>query len=115
MKRLTSLLQTIRLRQIITVFLVAITFLVSSAFSSNLQAQARSITPEADAYQVERSDNDNRAQYLREDQIENSQDQLKSTADNIREKLNLDEELPQSTKEFFNQVQDKVDDVIPGK
>ena len=115
MKRVISFLQTIRLRQVVTVFLVAVTFLVSSAFSSDLQAQARSITPEADSYQVDRSNNDNRAQYLQEDQIENSQNKLKSTADNIREKLNLDEELPRSTKEFLNQVEDKVDDILPGE
>lgn len=37
---------------------------------------------------------------------------IQRAADNVREKLNLDEPVPQSTKDFLNDVQQKVDDVV---
>jgi hypothetical protein len=45
------------------------------------------------------------------DLIDNSRNKLKGAADNIREKLNLDEPLPKSTKNFLNQVDEKVEKV----
>ena len=45
-------------------------------------------------------------------QIENSQNKLRQGANNIREKLNLNEDTPQATKDFLNSVKDKVGDVV---
>ncbi|BAY22062.1 hypothetical protein NIES2100_18250 [Calothrix sp. NIES-2100] len=47
--------------------------------------------------------------------IENSQNKLGKAANNIREKLNLDEDTPRATKDFVNSVKNKVGDVVnPG-
>lgn len=48
-------------------------------------------------------------------QIENSQNKLSKAADNIREKLNLDEETPQATKDFMHSVKSKVGEVVNPK
>lgn len=40
------------------------------------------------------------------------QKNLKDIGENIREKLNLDEPLPESTKEFLNSSENKVDKVV---
>jgi hypothetical protein len=114
MKRVISLLQTIRLRQLVAGFILGITLLLSSG-GGYAQAQpftAEPMTPEANSYQVDRTDADhvkNKAQDAGKDVIENSENKIKSVADNIREKLNLDEPLPRSTKEFLNDVQGKDD------
>lgn len=106
MKRVISFLQTIRLRQIITVFLAGITLWVSSAFGygSELQAQANTQTPEATSSQVNRSG--------AEDAGDGLIDTLKSAADNVREKLNLDEPLPESTKEFLDTAKEKANEAV---
>ncbi|BAY07932.1 hypothetical protein [Calothrix sp. NIES-2098] len=44
--------------------------------------------------------------------IENSQNKLGKAASNIREKLNLDEDTPRSTKEFVNSAKNKVGEVL---
>lgn len=40
---------------------------------------------------------------------------LGSFADNIREKLNLDEPIDPNTKEFFQDVKKNVESILPGK
>ncbi len=45
-------------------------------------------------------------------QIENSQNKLSKAADNIREKLNLDEDTPQATKDFMHSVKSKVGEIV---
>jgi hypothetical protein len=47
-------------------------------------------------------------------QVERSQDNFKSAADNVREKLNLDQPIYPGTKEFINDVQNKVEETIEG-
>ncbi len=110
MNRIISWLPTFNLHKILTVFLVGIAFLVMQAFSygNQLQAQAKPLTPEASAYEVDKSDtelikNDN-------DLVGESQRNLKDTADNVREKLNLDQPIYPGTKEFLNDVQESVKD-----
>lgn len=44
--------------------------------------------------------------------VENSRNNLKETADNVREKLNLDQPIPQSTKDFLNEVQNNFEDMV---
>jgi hypothetical protein len=110
MNRIISWLPNFNLHKILTVFLVGIAFLVMQAFSygNQLQAQAKPLTPEASAYEVDKSDtelikNDN-------DLVGESQRNLKDTADNVREKLNLDQPIYPGTKEFLNDVQESVKD-----
>jgi gas vesicle protein len=110
MNRIISWLPNFSLRKILTVFLVGSAFLVMQAFSygNQLQAHAETLTPEASAYEVDKSDteqikNDNKL-------VEESQRNLKDTADNVREKLNLDQPIYPGTKEFLNDVKDSVKD-----
>ncbi|MUG93122.1 hypothetical protein F7734_12015 [Scytonema sp. UIC 10036] len=43
---------------------------------------------------------------------QNSGNPLKDAAENVREKLNLDEELPRSTKEFLNSTEKRVEKTV---
>ncbi|MBD2021761.1 hypothetical protein H6F43_16395 [Leptolyngbya sp. FACHB-36] len=43
---------------------------------------------------------------------ERSENKLKGIADNVREKLNLDEPIPQSTREFLGDAEEKVDEAV---
>jgi hypothetical protein len=117
MNQLISWLQNIR--ALFTVFFVVITLLMSTAFSNgnSLAAQAKPLTPEATSYQIDRTDTENTQEQdgIPNDQlIEKSQQKLKSAADNIREKLNLDQPIYPPTKEFLNTVQDKAQETVQG-
>lgn len=154
MNRVTSLLQRINLRQVLTVFLVGIAFFVGAlghgnglqaiagpltpeakaydigeelSLNEGLDAATQRRTPEAKAYQLARTDlSSTKTSPLRDngtssqvaddsnDFIQNSQQQLKDAADNIREKLNLDQPIAPETKEFFRDIQDKSSDTIEG-
>lgn len=110
MNRIISWLPNFNLHKILTVFLVGIAFWVMQAFSYNnhLQAQAKPLTPEASAYEVDKSD----TELIKDDNdlVGQSQRNLKDTADNVREKLNLDQPIYPGTKKFLNDVQDSVED-----
>ena len=130
MNQVISLLQNIRLRQIVTVFLVVLTFLVSTAFDINghqLQAQAEPVTPEATEYKVnDPASLESRAERVKEDAqksakllekegievknraAESTQGTGKNLFDNIREKLNLDEPIDPGTKQAAEQIKDAV-------
>ncbi|MBE9206050.1 hypothetical protein IQ244_05885 [Nostoc sp. LEGE 06077] len=89
------------LRKIMVVFLVGFMFLLGQAFSFVNIAQADVTTPEGIYYKgVPEGQNDN--------QVRNAQSKLKGAADNIREKLNLDEDTPRATKEFLKDAKDRV-------
>lgn len=45
-------------------------------------------------------------------QLENAQERLKETTENVREKLNLDEPIPDSTKEFLQDVQTNIEKTV---
>jgi len=78
-------------------------------------ALAQSLTPEASRYQVDHSGGSYDRSFTRNsnpDPVETSQNQLKGIADNVREKLNLDEPIPDETKEFFGSVKDSVGEVV---
>lgn len=112
MNRVIAWLLNLRPRQILTVFLIGLTFWGMQAFgySNQLQAHAKALTPEASAYQVDNNDteqiqNDNKL-------VENSRRDLKDTADNVREKLNLDQPIYPGTKEFLNDVKESVQDTV---
>lgn len=71
-----------------------------------LPVQADTIkTPEAKYYNAEPTEKDKQL-------VDNAKNNLKDIGENIREKLNLDEPLPQSSKEFLNSSPKKVDQVV---
>ena len=108
MKQVNHLLQNLSLRKILTVFLVGVTFFVIQAagFSNASPALAEAVTPEATSYQVERVETNN----IKSDNglIE----KVKEAADNVREKLNLDEPIDPGTKEVFNSVEKRVEETV---
>ena len=105
MNRVISWLRNIRISQIVVVFLVGFMFLLGQAFSDINVAQADVKTPEGTYYKGVPDE-------LNNPQVENTGNKLKSAADTIREKLNLDEETPRSTKEFLNSTKNKVEDTV---
>lgn len=120
MNRLISWLQNVRVRAILTTFIVGIALLanVTLGVGNPLRSQNSILLASVDtsSYRVD-ADNNSFPTYgysertNNPDLIENSRDKLKGAADNIREKLNLDEPLPKSTKDFLNQVEGKVEQV----
>ncbi|MBW4449935.1 MAG: hypothetical protein KME38_24625 [Spirirestis rafaelensis WJT71-NPBG6] len=103
-----NLLKLFRIRQIIKAILIvfALCCIQTLSYSPALSAQADTIkTPEAKYYNVEPTEKD-------KELVDNAKNNLKDIGDNIREKLNLDEPLPQSTKEFLNSSEKKLEDTI---
>jgi hypothetical protein len=108
MNRFLQNLQRVILR-LLVIFFVTFTFLGFSAFDSGnamLLAQADTVTTPEGVYYKGTPD---RAAVRNDQQLENSQRQLKGAADNIREKLNLDEPVPESTREFLEDVRTNVE------
>ncbi len=131
MKRVTSWLQSIKIKQIITVFLVGLTFLVGSAFDihgNQLQAQAEAVTPEATQYKVEGKsdgevkvdrikDNAEKSAQLLQDEGINIKNRAaeakgKNIFENIKEKLNLDEPIDPGTKKAGEQLIEAAEDIV---
>ena len=131
MKRVTSWLQSIKIKQIITVFLAGLTFLVGSAFDihgNQLQAQAEAITPEATQYKVEGKsdgevkvdrikDNAEKSAKLLQDEGLNIKNRAaegkgKNIFENIKEKLNLDEPIDPGTKKAGEQLIEAAEDIV---
>ncbi|KAM3106780.1 hypothetical protein [Phormidesmis sp. 146-33] len=48
----------------------------------------------------------------RDESIRNTGNKLKDIAETVKEKLNLDEPIPNSTKEFINDVENAVDNTV---
>lgn len=113
MNRILSRLQNLLLSQVIIIFLVGLTFFGLQSFDSGftmLSAQADTVrTPEGIYY---KGTPDNEGAYRNDKLVENNQKRLKETGNNIREKLNLDEKTPQSTKEFLESVHNKVEETV---
>ncbi|MBE9005589.1 hypothetical protein IQ259_11160 [Fortiea sp. LEGE XX443] len=93
-------------RKIMVVFLVGFMFLLGQAFSFVNVAQADVVTPEGRYY---KGTPDQQTDIRNDNQIRNAQNKLRDTADNVREKLNLDEETPRATKEFRDSLRNKVE------
>lgn len=120
----------------LSVFLLATAVLLGTAFSDGTQspAIAKPMTPEAAAYEIDHADSPEAAgrtirqqardykQELRQDAnytqqaaksaAKGTQNKLEQAADTIREKLNLDEPVPQSTKDFLNDTRENVDAAV---
>jgi hypothetical protein len=111
-----------KLRQFFTVFLAGILFLVA-AVSQVSPAMAKPLTPEAASYEIDRANspqelgdrlnsqarehkseiaNPQYAKQAAKNATESAGNKAGNALDNIREKLNLDEPIPESTKEFFS-------------
>lgn len=131
MNRMISWLQSNKLRQILTVFLIALTLLISTAFDihgDQLQAQAEPVTPEATQYKVDpnKSDPAFKAERIKEDAeksakiladegkqvrdraTEYSQEKGKNLFETVKEKLNLDEPIDPGTKQAAEQLKETV-------
>jgi hypothetical protein len=98
------------LRQIMVVFLVGFMFLLGQAFSFVNVAQADVTTPEGIYYKGVPEGQNSGIQ--NDNQVRNAKSKVKGTADNIREKLNLDEETPRATKEFLKDAKNKVGEAV---
>jgi hypothetical protein len=109
MNRVTSWLRNIRISQIVVVFLVGFMFLLGQAFTYVNVAQADVKTPEGTYY---KGVPDELGEIKNDTQTTNSGNPLKSAADNIRQKLNLDEETPQATKDFLKSTKNAVGDKV---
>jgi uncharacterized membrane protein len=112
-------LQTIQVRLLLTIFSVVTALLISTAidYGNALAAQAKSLTPEATAYQVASTRDENAQEQdglPNKKLIEKSQQQLKSRADDVREKLNLEQPSYSTKKDFFETAQDKVKEAVAG-
>ncbi len=131
MKRVISRLQSIKIKQIVTVFLVVLTFLISSVdiYGNQLQAQAEPVTPEATQYKVNNGesegeikvdrikDNAEKSAKLLEDEgisIKNRavEDKGKNIFETIKDKLNLDEPIDPGTKRAGEQLKEAAEDVV---
>lgn len=135
MNRVISLLQKMRLRQIVTIFLVVLTFLVSTAFDvhgNQLQAQAEPVTPEATNYKTDSGDDQtsikqerikenaeksakilaDEGKQVKNRAVESTQESGKNLFDNIREKLNLDEPIDPGTKKAVEQLEDTASEAV---
>jgi len=98
------------LSKIMVVFLVGFMFLLGQAFSFVNVAQADVTTPEGIYYKGTPEGQNNGIQ--NDNQVRNAQNKLKGAADNIREKLNLDEETPRATKEFLKDAKNRVGEAV---
>ncbi|RCJ23196.1 hypothetical protein A6S26_01170 [Nostoc sp. ATCC 43529] len=107
MKRLSYWLKNIRIRHMVVVFLVGFMFLLGQAFSYGNVAQADVITPEGTYY---KGVPDGQGDIRNDNQTRSVQNKFKNTVDNVREKLNLDEETPRATREFFDSTKNKAAD-----
>jgi hypothetical protein len=96
MNRVFGWLQTMQLRQAITACFLGLILFVSAALGqfTTPSAIAATTTPEASSYQVKP-----------EQGKESGNNPLQNAAETVKEKLNLDEPLPPSTKTFIKQVQ----------
>lgn len=106
MNQVASWLKSAQIRRILTVYLSGLILFVSVIFgqlSYTQQAIAAPQTSQAKNSQVNQTNTQNRAnlQQAKED----TKDSEGGLFENIKEKLNLDEPLPESTKDFFKQVQ----------
>ncbi|HLO85972.1 MAG TPA: hypothetical protein VK203_13315 [Nostocaceae cyanobacterium] len=105
------------LRQILVILLVELSFFGVQAFNSNnpmFLAQAETVTTPEGVYYKGTPDREQiiNGQIRNDQQVEKAQRKLKETADNIRERLNLDEETPEATKEFLESTQRKLQETV---
>ncbi|MBW4575343.1 MAG: hypothetical protein KME08_08670 [Aphanothece sp. CMT-3BRIN-NPC111] len=119
MKPAIALIKRIKLRQIISIFLVAITFLALNAFTDNgnVQALAEDSTPVPDySYQLKlTADNIKRSTEQSGEFLgNNSLQKAEKAVDNLRDNIKLDEPLKETPKKFLNQVKNQSNELVNG-
>lgn len=106
MNQMISFLQKLQLRKSLTTLFVSLLVLTSISVGQLIYpaaAHAVSTTPEAQAYHSDRGNRMNRD--AEPAQAEGGfAESIQEGAETIKEKLNLDEPLPQGTKLFFKQI-----------
>lgn len=115
MNRIFSWLQNTILRQFMIVCLAGFAFFGMQALNSDntillaeAQTQETVRTPEGIYYKGTPDNRDIR----KDNQVDNAQKQLRDTAENVRERLNLNEATPESTKEFLDSAKTKVKEAV---
>ncbi len=101
-------LPSLLLRRVLATCLVSLLGLGTLGLFT-LALAATNLTPEARSYQVDYSDRP-QEQSDRPDLIETSRDQLRTAAETVREKLNLDEPLYPGTKDFLKDTEESLED-----
>lgn len=92
-------------RRLAIVFLVGLTFVGLHFGSVASPAQAETVTPEANSYQAQPTKNT-------ENLGKKTKNSLKEAAENVREKLNLDEPIDPGTKQVLNPTQKRVEKAV---
>ncbi|PAX52703.1 hypothetical protein [Brunnivagina elsteri] len=111
-------LKSFLLLQSVVLFLVGLTFFGLGVVNSDniLVASADTVvSPEGVYYHGtpdESINKDINNNYDGNGVVENAKNSLKETADNVREKLNLDEPLPRSTKKFLKSTEERVEKAV---
>lgn len=118
----------------LVILLLAIGFFVGTLTSVQIQSLAAPLTPEAAQYEINsvkspqqagaelkqraqdyKAELKEDARYTKDvakDVTEGTQSKLEQAFETVKEKLNLDEPLPESTKEFLGDVEEKVDETV---
>lgn len=109
MNSLVSLLQNSRFRALVTASIIAVTFLIGSVFGYNPLEASAVTTPEATQYQVDHSTTKIPTPSIPEI---TSQPPLKDAANNVREKLNLDQPIAPETKEFIHSIEESIQETV---
>ncbi|NJR15939.1 MAG: hypothetical protein HC785_09595 [Calothrix sp. CSU_2_0] len=119
MNRVFSWVQNFLVRQVVILLLVGFSFLGLQVVNSSymLVASAETVTsPEGIYYKGTPDESINKNINNNADSNnklgENAKSSLKEAADNVREKLNLDEPLPRSTKEFLKSTEERVEKTV---
>lgn len=112
MKQVISLLKNLRLRQVLSVFLVATALFLSAPFIPSNATQALAagaVTPEGTAYEIDKASSPG-SSIPQKPLPPNTNG--KNLGETLRERLNLDQPVPESTKEFFGSVKDKAGEIL---
>lgn len=113
MNRILSKFQNLLLSQIMVIFLVGSMFFGLQSFDygqSMLLAQVDTVkTPEGVYY---KGTPDNAGNFSNNQQTGDVQSKLRETGENIRDRLNLNEETPKATKDFLKSARNKVEDTV---
>lgn len=120
MNQVISWVQDFIVRLLLTIFWVVIALFISAGIGywNPLVAQAESLTQEVSSYQVDRTDAKEGRDTVpkpNNDLIEVSRQKLKSRADNVREKLNLEQLTYPDTDELLEPVKDRAGEAIKGR
>lgn len=111
MSQATLWLQKQYVQRTLSVLLAGLVFLATAfaPIGGALQANAATLAPEANAYLISRVDTATDGAVRRAEERTGAESKglagsLKETATTVKEKLNLDEPLPEGTKDFLKQI-----------